>query len=90
MLSTSISEAGLVGLAIGMTLEGDFVFAEIMFGDFIVNAMDQLINNASKFHHMYGKQISCNVTVRTPMGGRRGYGPIPPSTSHRRPDRDIA
>jgi 2-oxoisovalerate dehydrogenase E1 component len=75
VLSTSISEAGLVGLAIGMTLEGDLVFAEIMFGDFIVNAMDQLINNASKFHHMYGQQISCNVTVRTPMGGRRGYGP---------------
>jgi 2-oxoisovalerate dehydrogenase E1 component len=37
--------------------------------------MDQLINNASKFHHMYGKQFSCNVSLRIPMGGGRGYGP---------------
>lgn len=73
--STPISEAGLVGLAIGMDLDGCNSFAEIMFGDFIVNSMDQIINNASKFHHMYGKQISCGVTIRTPMGGRRGYGP---------------
>ena len=73
--STSISEAGLVGLAIGMNLDGCTSIAEIMFGDFIVNSMDQIINNASKFHHMYGKQFSCDVIVRTPMGGRRGYGP---------------
>lgn len=73
--STSISEAGLVGMAIGMSLEGRKAFAEIMFGDFVVNAMDQIINNASKFYHMYGYQLSCDVTIRTPMGGRRGYGP---------------
>lgn len=73
--STPISEAGLVGMSIGMNLAGEKTFAEIMFGDFVVNAMDQLVNNASKFHHMYGKQISCDVVVRTPMGGRRGYGP---------------
>ena len=75
VLSTSISEAGLVGLAIGMNLDGNYTFAEIMFGDFIVNAMDQIINNASKFYHMYGNQISLDVVIRTPMGGRRGYGP---------------
>jgi 2-oxoisovalerate dehydrogenase E1 component len=75
VFSTSISEAGLVGMAIGMNLDGCYTFAEIMFGDFILNAMDQIINNASKFHHMYGKQISSSVVIRTPMGGRRGYGP---------------
>ena len=73
--STPISEAGLVGMAIGMNLVGEKTFAEIMFGDFIVNAMDQIINNAAKFHHMYGKKFSCDVVVRMPMGGRRGYGP---------------
>ena len=75
VLSTAISEAGLTGVAIGIDLAGGKCFAEIMFGDFVVNAMDQLINNASKFHHMYGKQFSCSVVIRTPMGGRRGYGP---------------
>ena len=46
-----------------------------MFGDFILLALDQIINNASKFHHMYNRKLSCPVVVRTPMGGRRGYGP---------------
>ncbi len=75
VFSTSISEAGLVGLAIGFAVSGFSAYAEIMFGDFIVNAMDQILNNASKFHHMYGKQTDCPVTIRTPMGARRGYGP---------------
>lgn len=75
ILSTSISEAGLVGIAIGISISGGKAFAEIMFGDFIVNALDQIVNNACKFYHMYGKQFSCDVTVRTPMGGGRGYGP---------------
>ena len=62
-VSTSISgQAWLV--LIGMTLEGDFVFAEIMFGDFIV-VNGSIDKQCLKFHHMYGKQISCNVTVRT-------------------------
>ena len=75
VFSTSISEAGLVGMAIGMNLDGHKTFAEIMFGDFIMNCMDQIVNNASKFHHMYGKQIFSDIVIRTPMGGRRGYGP---------------
>jgi len=75
VVSTPISEAGLIGLSIGMSIEFKVVIAEIMFGDFIVNAMDQIINNASKFFHMYGKQFSCPLLIRTPMGGGRGYGP---------------
>ena len=46
-----------------------------MFGDFILLALDQIINHASKFHHMYNKQVSCPIVIRTPMGGGRGYGP---------------
>jgi len=37
--------------------------------------MDQIINHASKFYHMYNRQINCPVVIRSPMGGRRGYGP---------------
>jgi 2-oxoisovalerate dehydrogenase E1 component len=75
VFSTPISEAGLVGLSIGLNLMGQKSISEIMFGDFIVNATDQIINNACKFHHMYGNQINCSLILRTPMGGRRGYGP---------------
>lgn len=75
VISTPISEAAITGFGIGMSMAGRKTFVEIMFGDFIVNAIDQIVNNASKFFHMYAKQQSTNVTIRTPMGGGRGYGP---------------
>jgi 2-oxoisovalerate dehydrogenase E1 component len=75
VFSTPISEAGLVGMSNGLALAGMKPYAEIMFGDFILLALDQIINHASKFYHMYNKQASCPVVIRTPMGGGRGYGP---------------
>lgn len=73
--NTSISENGLLGVAIGMALMGTHSFAEIMFGDFMTHTFDQLISNASKIYHMYAFQTSVPVRIRTPMGGKRGYGP---------------
>jgi 2-oxoisovalerate dehydrogenase E1 component len=73
--TTPISEAAITGIAIGLAVSGRRAFAEIMFGDFITYAFDQIINNASKIFHMYNRNIDCPVVVRTPMGGRRGYGP---------------
>lgn len=70
-----ISEAAMTGIANGLALAGMKPYLEIMFGDFITLCMDQLINHASKFHHMYNKQVRCPVVIRTPMGGGRGYGP---------------
>jgi pyruvate/2-oxoglutarate/acetoin dehydrogenase E1 component len=49
--------------------------AEIMFGDFLALAADQLINHAAKYPAMYNGQVSVPLVVRTPMGGGRGYGP---------------
>ena len=72
---TSISEAGLVGIALGMSLMGHQSFAEIMFGDFMTHTFDQLISNASKIHHMYAFQTNVPLRIRTPLGGKRGYGP---------------
>src|SRR5690606_17288817 len=74
-LTTPISEAALVGVAIGLAISGNRAWAEIMFGDFMTYAFDQIVSNASKMHHMYNKRIDCPVVVRAPMGGRRGYGP---------------
>ena len=75
VFSTPISESAIVGISNGLALNGFKPFAEIMFGDFVTLAFDQLINHASKFHHIYNKKVNCPVVVRTPMGGRRGYGP---------------
>jgi len=75
VLTSPISEAGLVGLASGMALRGLRPVVEIMFGDFLTLAADQLINHAAKFRWMYNDQVRTPLVVRTPMGGRRGYGP---------------
>ncbi len=75
VFSTPISEAAITGISNGLALNGFRPFAEIMFGDFMTLAFDQIVNHASKFHHMFNKKVSCPVVVRTPMGGRRGYGP---------------
>ena len=75
VFSTPISEAALTGISNGLALNGFKPFAEIMFGDFVTLAFDQIVNHASKFHHMFNKKINCPMVLRTPMGGRRGYGP---------------
>ena len=83
VLSTPISEAAITGIANGLALAGYRPVVEIMFGDFITLALDQIVNHASKFFHMYNKQVTCPLVVRTPMGGRRGYGPTHSQTLDR-------
>ena len=75
VITTPISEAGFVGVATGMALRGLRPVVEIMFGDFISLIADQLINHITKFRWMYNDQVRVPLVIRTPMGGRRGYGP---------------
>lgn len=75
VITTPISEAGIMGVATGMALRGLHPIVEIMFGDFLTLAADQIINHLSKFHWMYNSQVQLPLVIRTPMGGRRGYGP---------------
>ena len=75
VLTTPISEAAIVGVASGMALRGLRPVVEIMFGDFVTLITDQIVNHAAKFRWMYNDQVRVPLVVRTPMGGRRGYGP---------------
>lgn len=75
VITTPISEAAITGIGIGLAITGNRPLVEIMFGDFITLAVDQIVNNASKIFHMYNRNLSCPLVVRAPMGGRRGYGP---------------
>lgn len=75
VFSTPISEQAITGISNGLALAGMKPYLEIMFGDFVTLSLDQLVNHASKFYHMYNKQITCPLVLRTPMGGGRGYGP---------------
>lgn len=70
-----VSEAGMVGIATGMALRGLRPVVEIMFGDFLTLAADQVVNHLAKFRYMYNEQVRVPLVIRTPMGGRRGYGP---------------
>lgn len=75
VMTTPISEAGFMGVAIGMAMRGMLPVVEIMFGDFLLLAADQLINHGAKFRWMYNDKVDVPLLVRAPMGGRRGYGP---------------
>jgi 2-oxoisovalerate dehydrogenase E1 component len=73
--NTPISEAAITGIATGMALRGWRPMVEIMFGDFTTLVFDQLIQHACKFRAMFGGAVSVPLVIRSPMGGRRGYGP---------------
>ena len=75
VLAAPISEAGLAGVSAGMAMRGLRPVLEIMFGDFTTLLADQLINHISKFRWMYNDTVRLPLVIRTPMGGRRGYGP---------------
>jgi 2-oxoisovalerate dehydrogenase E1 component len=83
VFTTPISELAICGIGNGLALLGFKPYVEIMFGDFIPLALDQILNHASKFKHMYNHQIDCPIVIRTPMGGRRGYGPTHSQTLDR-------
>lgn len=74
VVSTPISEAGIVGTAIGLALDGFRPIVEVMFADFVTLAFDQLYNHAVKFSSLEDG-IQVGMVIRTPAGGRRGYGP---------------
>lgn len=74
VLSTPISEAGVAGASIGLAMQGMRPIMEVMFADFLTLCMDQIYNHAVKFPGVFpGTEVP--LVVRTPCGGRRGYGP---------------
>jgi pyruvate/2-oxoglutarate/acetoin dehydrogenase E1 component len=75
VLTTPVSEASIFGVSAGLALRGYRPILEIMFGDFIALGLDQVVNGISKFRAMFDDQVTVPLVVRTPMGGRRGYGP---------------
>ncbi len=73
VFNVSISEAGMVGAAVGMAMTGLKPIVEIMYNDFIMQALGQIGNQAAKWSYMSGGQISVPMVLRTTIGGGRGY-----------------
>ncbi len=69
VFDTPLSEAGIIGTAIGMAIYGLKPVPEIQFSDFIFPAFDQIVNEMAKFRYRSGGQYTCPVTIRTPYGG---------------------
>ena len=70
---TPLSEAAIVGTAVGSAMVGLRPVAEIMFADFLGECYDQLVNNAAKIRYRWGGSVP--MVVRMPWGGLRHAGP---------------
>jgi pyruvate/2-oxoglutarate/acetoin dehydrogenase E1 component len=71
VIDTPISEAGFTGLAVGAAMTGLRPVADIMFGDFLTLAMDQMVNQAAKMHYMSGGAWKVPMVLRTTLGASR-------------------
>lgn len=72
---TPISEAAIVGAAVGAAMSGLKPVVEIMFMDFVTLSMDALVNQAAKARFMFGGQYALPMVVRLPHGGGINAGP---------------
>ena len=71
VIDAPIAEAGYIGVSVGAAMTGMRPIAELMFGDFSLLTMDQLVNQAAKVRYMTGGQCKVCLTVRLSMGAGR-------------------
>jgi pyruvate dehydrogenase E1 component beta subunit len=71
VVDTPIAEPGFMGMAVGAAMTGTRPVVDLMFGDFLFLAMDQLCNQAAKTHYMSGGKLNVPLVLRTNMGATR-------------------
>lgn len=71
VIDSPISEAGISGIGVGAAMTGMRPVVDIMFGDFLTLAMDQVVNQAAKIHYMSGGRLKAPLTIRTTLGATR-------------------
>ena len=69
VIDTPLSEAGIIGTAIGMALHGMRPVSEIQFVDFIYPGFDQLVSEAAKYRYRTAGEFQVPMVVRAPYGG---------------------
>jgi pyruvate/2-oxoglutarate/acetoin dehydrogenase E1 component len=75
VIDAPICENGLVGWSIGAAVEGMRPVVEIMFSDFVLLALDQLVNLGAKLRFMSNGQFSVPLVIRMPASGGTNHGP---------------
>jgi pyruvate dehydrogenase E1 component beta subunit len=68
IIDTPISEAAIMGVAVGMALVGQRPVVELRVADFALCAMDEIVNQAAKARYMFGGQGRVPVVIRMPIG----------------------
>ncbi|MBM4442468.1 MAG: alpha-ketoacid dehydrogenase subunit beta [Candidatus Rokubacteria bacterium] len=75
VLNAPISEAAIVGSAMGAAMTGLIPVVDMHFADFVTCAMDEVVNQIAKSRYMFGGQVDCPLTLRMPYGiGKSGGG----------------
>jgi len=74
VLDTPISEDGFVGAAVGAAISGLRPVVEVMYADFLMCCMNQIVNNAAKLRYSTGGQLKVPLVIRTMIGQGRGVG----------------
>jgi len=69
VIDTPLNEVGIVGMAIGMAMNGLRPVAEIEFSDFIYPAFDQIVSEMAKMRYRSAGQFTAAVVLRAPSGG---------------------
>jgi 2-oxoisovalerate dehydrogenase E1 component len=72
--NTPICESAIVGISLGLCLEGYKAMVEMQFADFVSVGFNQIINNLAKIHYRWGQKA--DVVIRMPTGGGVGAGPF--------------
>lgn len=75
VFDTPTSENAMTGIAIGSAIAGSRVLVTHQRVDFFLLAMDQLVNNAAKWHYMFNGQMRVPLTIRLIVGRGWGQGP---------------
>lgn len=74
--NTPLAESTIIGLALGMSLVGNFKpVAEIQFADYLWTGINQLFNELASFHYRADGEWNCPVVIRMPYGGYIQGGP---------------
>jgi len=68
VIDTPLSEAGFVGIGVGAAIAGQRPVVEMLFIDFLMLAMDQVVNQAAKYRFMSGGEGRVPLVIRTQGG----------------------
>ncbi len=72
--NTPLCESGILGTALGLSLEQIKSVVEMQFADFVTSGFNQVVNNLAKIHYRWGQPA--DVVVRMPTGAGVGAGPF--------------